>query len=421
MPGTSFKEKLRKKGKIYKILKTLKNFTNDLYTRSRFLFYRVSFKWKDFHSLAKNANEIIFFSERLVQNDRLNNDIVYVNLYRPVWEKYFVRFRLNPNYLAIFNNGEVVGRGGIIMDRNNNIIYESVLSNLRYFEYFRNDPVTVSQKHNQNIETIFEYAVSLINPIVTTYFHWLVETIPRILLIKKTCIEIWEKLIFIIPEKSPDFVFETLELFFGIGSDKLYLRQDQRIMAKKLVFPSYLHDRSSKYKISIYRDEVINELFLLGMNSLNLNKKYAQSELFIISRKNANKRKIENENKLEDRLSPFNVKCREIEKLSYKNEIELFYSASVVIGINGSGLSNIVYCRERTLVIELLPDRFADTFHSYFYQLTRIRRLNHVVIGISTYNDDKNYDKSMYDVILDDCIIDRIYNTVAEHLINSSC
>ena len=43
------------------------------------------------------------------------------------------------------------------------------------------------------------------------------------------------------------------------------------------------------------------------------------------------------------------------ENLSFKEQIDLFSNAKTIIGAHGAALTNIVFCREKTNIIEIIP------------------------------------------------------------------
>ena len=47
--------------------------------------------------------------------------------------------------------------------------------------------------------------------------------------------------------------------------------------------------------------------------------------------------------------------------LSFREQIELFATAEVVIGVHGAGLANLVFAPENTLIIELATQSYCPT------------------------------------------------------------
>ena len=71
-----------------------------------------------------------------------------------------------------------------------------------------------------------------------------------------------------------------------------------------------------------------------------------------ISRGRATKRKILNENVLNPILEKYKFKIVFAEDLSYKDQVNLFLNAKTIISAHGSGLTNIIFSQNAT-VIEL--------------------------------------------------------------------
>jgi capsular polysaccharide biosynthesis protein len=58
-----------------------------------------------------------------------------------------------------------------------------------------------------------------------------------------------------------------------------------------------------------------------------------------------------------------------LEDYSFEDQIELFASARVVVGVHGAGLANLVFRGRRPLtVLELVPDTMS---HAFYYNLVR--------------------------------------------------
>lgn len=116
--------------------------------------------------------------------------------------------------------------------------------------------------------------------------------------------------------------------------------------AKQLVVPSYVNlpnAWSCKY--------VRNLLF----NRVKITKNKEYERIYI---KRANRRKITNEKEILGTLRKYGFKAVSLESMSLEKQMEVFYSAEIVIGAHGAGLTNLVFCRPGTRVIEL----FAPTY-----------------------------------------------------------
>ena len=70
------------------------------------------------------------------------------------------------------------------------------------------------------------------------------------------------------------------------------------------------------------------------------------------------------------------------EQLSVQEQAELFASASAVVGPHGAGLTNIVFCKPQTKVIEL----FAPSYrHSAYWMLANQSNLAEPPVGLGQF------------------------------------
>ena len=44
-----------------------------------------------------------------------------------------------------------------------------------------------------------------------------------------------------------------------------------------------------------------------------------------------------------------------LENTNYETQIRYFYNAKIIIGVHGAGLTNVLYCKQKTLILEIKP------------------------------------------------------------------
>jgi|SRR5690625_1477350 len=77
----------------------------------------------------------------------------------------------------------------------------------------------------------------------------------------------------------------------------------------------------------------------------------------LISRENASHRHITNFAEIESLLAAYGFETIAPDKLSFEQEIELFYDAQIVVGAHGSGLANVVFS-DKASVVNIFPTKF---------------------------------------------------------------
>lgn len=190
------------------------------------------------------------------------------------------------------------------------------------------------------------------------YYHWLIETLPRLFLIKKSGI-------------NPDYYYISNELPFhrdaikelGIPEDKIISPKiNTCIEATHLVVPSLVFQSKQKTKFTDNYIDVLPSWACEWLNSLFTTDSKKMKKIYI-SRKNAYKRKILNENKLILYLKSKGFEIIELEGLAIKQQAELFMSASTIVSPHGAGLANLVFCKPQTKLIEILPEKDFGDFY----------------------------------------------------------
>jgi capsular polysaccharide biosynthesis protein len=61
-------------------------------------------------------------------------------------------------------------------------------------------------------------------------------------------------------------------------------------------------------------------------------------------------------------------------EINFKNQVGLFNHANIIIGAHGAGLSNMIFSKSETKVIEIKPEYHVNDF---FPRLSKINNLNY--------------------------------------------
>ena len=97
---------------------------------------------------------------------------------------------------------------------------------------------------------------------------------------------------------------------------------------------------------------------------------------------------INNLNDIKNLVLRKNFRLCKPEYLSFKKQINLFKSSSVVIGAHGAAFSNIIFCKPGTKIIEIIP---ADHPNKKCERISKILKLKYFRIETVPDNSDKNY------------------------------
>lgn len=187
------------------------------------------------------------------------------------------------------------------------------------------------------------------------YYHWICESIFRLWLVRRRL----DKLVLALPEYhlEADFVAGSLEPFkikriYAIPYEKSIIARRICLPQIKPVCDSYngLHIRQVS---SFYRNYVQYEK---KINMPRVDKLY-------ISRGLAPRRQILNEPEIIDVLHRYGFTVFYPEKASFLEQVAIFSSVKYLVGMHGSGLTNLLFMPKGANVLELHKNRTNDLDH----------------------------------------------------------
>jgi capsular polysaccharide biosynthesis protein len=186
------------------------------------------------------------------------------------------------------------------------------------------------------------------------YFHWLLDVLPRWNLVQRSGVELSQIDWIMVNDRLP-FQQETLDRL-GIPAAKILAIEPHRhIQAQRLIVPSY---PGAPAWIPRWAGDWLRQTFLpdQAMSDLAMSEKPA-TRLYI-SRDQTTSRRIRNEAAVIELLQPYGFRCVRLESLSVQAQAALLASAEMVVAAHGGGLTNLVFCRPETRVIELFSPRY---------------------------------------------------------------
>lgn len=213
---------------------------------------------------------------------------------------------------------------------------------------------------------------------VHNYYHWLVESFPKFLLIKDT--DFFKQIdYFLIPNPSSPYKRQTLELL-GIPYKKVVdTLGNSNIIAKQLVINKHpsMYEFTPTWVLKMVRDFVLSKI----------ENNRQPSNLIYISRNRSRKRMVLNEEELMTRLKPLGFEKYELEELSLLEQVSLFNSAQIIVAPHGAGLGNILFCNNNVRIIELFPP---GSFHKHYKTISQKLDFNYLSVV-----SDKVYDRDL--------------------------
>lgn len=195
-------------------------------------------------------------------------------------------------------------------------------------------------------------------PLYSNYYHWMVELLPRLQLLDDD--PAWAGLPLMVPESLPAFARETLQIA-GLMGRAVFLPEGLHRF-DSLVVPSILSPPSHPSPLAV-------DWLRTRLGQPMLPAEQRRRRLYI-SRRDAGTRFACNEAELEAMLGRYGFETVVMSGLTVAQQIALFASAEVVVGIHGASLTNLAFTESGACVIELFQEAW---FTNAFYHLATIR------------------------------------------------
>jgi len=225
------------------------------------------------------------------------------------------------------------------------------------------------------------------------YYHWVTESLYRLFSNHQNT----KDFTIVLPEKlkTNKFVQDSLSAFSDISA--AYFPNESLIKFKALNFVT-----EKKY-CDNYDPEVLKKINKFYTDYINHNdiKSPIKNEKIFISRKNAERRNIINNEELSEILTNYNFEIVDFEDYSFFEQIAIMQQTRILIGTHGAGLTNMIFMKTGAKVMELSREvlskkdhhskvywRMAGVLnHSYYYQFCE---------AVAAGNDEKYANRKDY-------------------------
>jgi capsular polysaccharide biosynthesis protein len=96
-----------------------------------------------------------------------------------------------------------------------------------------------------------------------------------------------------------------------------------------------------------------------------------------IKRENTDFRNILNQEEFDKLIFKYGFEIYVLDKLSLQEQINLFNNSSIIIGVHGAGLTNMLFCSPESTIIELGTKSFKNV--TYWIQANNLQLNYHIV------------------------------------------
>jgi len=218
------------------------------------------------------------------------------------------------------------------------------------------------------------------------YFHFLFDIIPKIYLLSSK-IDLNQIDFFYVSEPKK-WQIEILKIL-GINQKKLLNSKIYKHISADEIYavdhPWYTngHIQNSLKEIPSWIIFKNREMFLKENKT-----KYKKKIFLDRSKSPYNHCQINNQNIINQFLKKKKIKSYKPESLNFKNQINLFNQSSIIFGAHGASFTNIIFCKPRTKIIELIP---SDHPNKKCQRISQILNLKYFRIKTKPDNKDPNY------------------------------
>jgi capsular polysaccharide biosynthesis protein len=181
------------------------------------------------------------------------------------------------------------------------------------------------------------------------YFHWIFDILTRLVPLLKY--EEIKDLPLIVPMDFSKLHEESLR---HLGFKNFVPQPSSHVLVEKLFFPTSVRVTHCPPRW------VLDEM----RARFGVKEKVARRRLYI-SRNDANRRRIINEEEIVALLKPYGFETLLLSGRSLCEQMEVFSEAEIIIGSNGSGFANLLFAPEKARVLELFaPTYFYGGYHA---------------------------------------------------------
>jgi capsular polysaccharide biosynthesis protein len=190
------------------------------------------------------------------------------------------------------------------------------------------------------------------------YYHWLIDLLPRVGLLKSSGHELDRVLINGIGAHYEQRSLRALN--FPI--EKVYVTARDRFLIESAAIPSMDHFSKAiaPWKIDMLR----------GLRTSNAGR---PAKRIYVSRKRAAVRRIINEDELANLLRSANFELLELESMTWDEQVAIFAQAEVVLAPHGAALANIAFCEPGSLIVEIGTRTGYKDFYLYLAASAQLR------------------------------------------------
>ena len=237
---------------------------------------------------------------------------------------------------------------------NDSIVWESFHSSFAYKTWlFDSNFQSYKHIHASSTANVSEPGPFFLAPTRwynTNYYHWTIDCLPKLLLFKelKSVITGLKLLIHRFPFDS--FQSQWLRILEIGDTEITYLREG----VNHNIFDVYYVPILGANFVSRLSSQYFKTGFDKYLQKVNYSSSHYPEKIFI-SRRLGHVRSIANQTEINSLLAAYDFQVIYAEDFSVLDQLKLFTDARYIIGIHGSGLSNLLFTSSSSSILEITP------------------------------------------------------------------
>lgn len=175
--------------------------------------------------------------------------------------------------------------------------------------------------------------------------HWMFDCLPRMHSLAKA--EPQAKVTMLMPDFLRPAFRESFECLLPRNFATEYHPHDTWLQLENFIWPSLVSGRCNYFLPAEYLEAIRRPIFA----KFSLPERHRKTRRIFVTRRQAVTRRILNESAVSSLLARFGFEDYELSRLSFREQVELFHQADIVVGPHGAGLSSIVFSGDIRLVV----------------------------------------------------------------------
>ena len=279
--------------------------------------------------------------------------------------RFFLKKKIEERRLLFFKNVYVNGDAVIFKNLR---IYRPSLAWQPYIKWYTSGRFLVRQwlfKVNK-VESDEPVALVYNQWGYENYYHWVIESLPRLLLIQKS----FPDCLLIIPDPAPEFVKTTITLLGFKRFVPLHITDMTILKINNLVMPSlefeqaqeYITKRSKKNYSQNHSPEKNEEELIITVKKQILShfKPQRPGKKIFVSRSRQKFRRLINEKDLEPVLAKNGFEIVYFEGMPFNEQVKLMQETELLLSTHGANLVNLLFLPPIAIVIEMVNIDFTN-------------------------------------------------------------